>query len=328
MRRREFFAGMVGAAVALPLAALAQDGRVRRIGVLMNYGEGDPEGKALDAAFRQSLRELGWAEDHNLKVEYRWSPGDAERTRALVVELLGFGLDVIMTNSNAAVVALRRTTRTQPVVFATAADPVESGFVASLARPGTNMTGFTKFESSLGGKWLELLREAGPHIARVLVLVSPENTISPMMVRGIESGAAALGVQVTSAGERDAAGFERALSEFARGPNGGVIVPPNAPAATHRQLIVELTAKFRLPAIYSNRIFVKAGALMSYGVDVVHQYRQAAGYVDRILKGAKPADLPVQAPTKFEFVLNLKTANALGLTVPPTLLVRADEVIE
>jgi putative ABC transport system substrate-binding protein len=329
MKRREFIALFGGAATAWPLGARAQQSdRVRRIGVLLNFQETDQEGQARVDAFRESLRELGWSEGRNFKIEYRWSPGDAAQTRTFVAELLGLGLDVIVTNSNAAIVALRRATQTQPVVFTTSVDPVASGFVTSLAHPGGNMTGFTQYESSMGGKWLDLLKETAPHVDDVLVLVSPENTISPIMVRSIEAAAQRIGVQVTSAGERDAAGFERALNGFARGSNRGVIVIPNAPAYNHRQLIVDLTAKFRLPALYFSPTFVAAGGLMSYGNDPTDPFRRMAGYVDRILRGEKSGDLPVQAPTKFNLVINLKTAKALGLTVPPMIVYRADEVIE
>lgn len=329
MERREFLALLGGAATVWPIAARAQQpDRVRRIGLVLNFLESDPEGQANLASFRESLRELGWSEGRNVKIEYRWSPGDVALTRTFVAELLGQAPDVVFTNSNAAIVSLQRATQTQPVVFMTAVDPVASGFVTSLARPGGNMTGLTHFESSMGGKWLGLLKEIAPHVTDVMVLVSPENTVSPIMTRSMEAAAQSIGVHVTSRGERDAAGFERALNEFARGPNRGVIVIPNSPAYNNRRLIVDLTAGLRLPALYFSPAFVAAGGLMSYGVDLNDPYRRVAGYVDRILRGEKPGDLPVQAPTRFNLVINLKAARALGLAVPPTIVSRADEVIE
>jgi putative ABC transport system substrate-binding protein len=331
VKRREFITLLGGAAAAWPLGARAQqppgNGK-RRIGVLVNYPEEDFEGQARVAAFRKSLTDFGWVEGNNLQLELRWSPGEVELTRNYVEELLGLSLDVIMTSSNAAVVALRRLTETQPVVFTIAADPVQSGFVSSLARPGGNMTGFTQFESDMGGKWLEILHEVAPDVKRALVLVSRENTISRVMERAIQDASPRLGISVASAGEVDAAGFERALHEFAREPYGGVIVPPNAPAIAHRNLIVRLAAELKLPTIYSGSGFVAAGGLISYGIDAVDTFRQAASYVDRILRGEKPGDLPVQAPTRFVMAVNVKTARMLGTEIPKSILLRADEVME
>jgi putative ABC transport system substrate-binding protein len=333
MKRREFITLLGGAAAASsnlwPLAARAQQpDRVRRIGVLLPLAEGDPEGQGYIKAFLQGLQALGWVPGRNLQIEYRWGGADSDRIRTYAGELVGLKPDVILAQTSLVMPPLQRETRTVPIIFMQINDPVESGLVASIARPGGNITGFTSFELTVGGKWLEMLKEIAPGVTRVAVILNPVQSPQIAILRAIEAVAPSVGVAVTVAGVQDAAGIEQAVSTFSRESNGGLIVLPNPITNGNRKLIIALAARHRLPAVYAYRYFVVDGGLMAYGVDLADLYRRAAGYVDRILKGEKPADLPVQAPTKYELVINLKTAKALGLTVPPTLLARADEVIE
>ena len=328
MRRRDFIA-LAGAAAAWPLAARAQPAAdVRRIGVLSPFAESDPEVQANVTAFRQSLQKLGWTEGRNLRIDYRWGSADAERIRAQAIELVGLKPDVILVSTALALQPLQRETRSIPIVFTQITDPVGSGFVASLANPGGNITGFTPAEFSMFGKQLEVLKEAAPQVTRVAVMLNPDQKPQAGMWRAIEAAAPSFGVRLTAAGVRNSGEIERAVDSFAREPNGGLIVLPNPVNEGNRKLIITLAARHRLPAVYAFRFFVRDGGLISYGVDLVDQYRQAAAYVDRIFKGEKPADLPIQQPTKFELVINLKTAKALGLDLPWFLQQRADEVIE
>jgi len=329
IRRREFITLLGGAAATWPMVAQAQQGeRVRRIGVLMNLAADDSETGARRAAFLQGLQELGWSEGRNLRIDYRWGVGDNDRHRANAAELAALGPDVILAHGSPIVRQLQRATRTVPIVFVSVADPVGGGFAASLARPGGNATGFMILEYGLGGKWLELLKQIAPRVTRAGVIRDPDQPSGAGQLGAIQSVAPSLGVEVTPIGVSDVGEIERGVAAFARTANGGLIVTATALGAIHRDPIVALAARHRLPAVYPYRFFVTRGGLFSYGPDTVDQYRRAAGYVDRILKGEKPADLPVQAPTRYELVINLKTAKALGLTVPDTLLARADEVIE
>jgi putative ABC transport system substrate-binding protein len=326
MRRREFITLLSGAA-AWPLAARAQQPeRVRRIGVLMNLASDDAEGQARLAAFHQALQQLGWSDGRNVRIDYRWAAGDAGRFRTYAEELLALGPDVILASATPSVQALQQATRTVPIVFAIVADPVGAGFVDSLARPGGNVTGFTPFEYGMSGKWLELIKELAPRATRVAVL--RDLTIGLGQLGAIQSVAPSLGIELRPVNVRDADEIERSIAAFAQGSNGALIVTASTSAIIHRELITTLAARNKLPAVYYTRYWVAGGGLMSYGPDFRDQFRLAAGYVDRILKGEKPVDLPVQAPTKYELVINLKTAKALGLTMPDSLLVRADEVIE
>jgi putative tryptophan/tyrosine transport system substrate-binding protein len=329
VRRREFITLLGGAVAAWPLAARAQqDGRMRRVGVLMHLAADDPEGQARIAAFTQGLQELRWTIGRNVRIDYRWAAGDAERGRKYAAELVALAPDVILAAGGAVVAPLLQATRAVPIVFAQTPDPVGAGFVASLARPGGNATGFTIFEFGMGGKWLELLKEIAPRVTRAAVLRDAALAAGTGQLGAIQSVAPSFGVELSPIDVRDAGEIERAVTAFARSPNDGLLVTGSALATVHRDLIVALAARHRLPAVYPARYFVTDGGLFSYGPDSMDPYRQVAGYVDRILKGEKPADLPVQAPTKYELVINLKTARALGLEVPPTLLARADEVIE
>jgi len=328
MRRREFL-GALGGAAAMPLAARAQQSeRMRLVGVLMNTAADDPEAQARLAAFLQGLQEFGWAVGRNVRIETRWSVGDGVRLRKDAAELVALGPDVILAGVGGTTSALGQTTRVVPVVFAQGVDPVGSGVVASLARPGGNATGFTQFEYSLSGKWLELLKELAPPITRVAVLRETGAAgIGQWAI--IQSVAQSIGVELSPIDlESNVGEIERAVLAFAREPNGGLIVVVSGASLRNRDLILTLSARHRLPVVYPYRFFVAAGGLISYGPDLVGQYRRAATYVDRILKGEKPADLPVQAPTKFELVVNRKAAKALGLDMPPSVLARADEVIE
>jgi putative ABC transport system substrate-binding protein len=329
MKRREFIAGLSGAALAWPIAARAQQPeRMRRIGVLMNLPADDPVAQLYMAAFQQGLQELGWSVDRNLRIDHRWALGDREQIRQKAAELVALAPDVILGAGGVIGDAVRRTGRTVPVVLAQSIDPVGAGIVASLARPGGNVTGFTQFEYSLSGKWLELLKEIAPGVTRVGVLrdITAAAGIGQWAV--IQAAAEPIGVETTPIAIDDANEMERGIAAFGRGSNGGLIVAANSSVTRHRQAIIASAAQHRLPAVYPFRYFVAAGGLISYGPDLANQYRRAAGYVDRILKGEKPADLPVQKPTKYELAINLKAAKALGLTVPPTLLARAEEVIE
>jgi putative tryptophan/tyrosine transport system substrate-binding protein len=326
MRRREVIAGLAGAAVASPRSASAQQGeRVRRIGVLMNLASDDPEAQARIAAFRQELQQLGWTDGRDLRIDYRWA-GDASRFHGYAEELLALAPDVILASATPSVQALRQVSRTVPIVFANVGDPVAMGFVDSLARPGGNTTGFTPYEFGFAAKWLELLKEIAPRVTRVAVL--RDLTIGPAHFTAIQAVAPSFGVELSTVGVHDVGEIERTVATFARSSNAGLIVTPSTSALIHRDLITLLAARHRLPAVYGFRYFVTAGGLISYAPSTIDMYRRAAGYVDRILKGQKPADLPVQAPTKYELVVNLKTARALDLTIPPSLLARADEVIE
>ena len=327
MKRREFIT-LLGGAAAWPLAAHAQQPeRMRRVGVLMNWAADDPEGQARVAAFEQSLQELGWTVGRNLQIDYRWNV-DTDRIRKYAVELVALAPDIILAHASTSVASLLQATRTVPIVFVNVTDPVGGGLVDSLARPGGNATGFINFEYGTSGKWLELLKEIAPGVTRAAVLRDPAIAAGPGQLGAIQSVAPSLGVELTPVNVRDAGEIERAVTTFARGPNDGLIAPGSTGSVVHRHLIIRLAARHRLPTVYSQRLFVTGGGLISYGPDRVDQYRRAAGFVARILKGEKPADLPVQAPTKYELVINLKTAKALGLEVPPTLLARADEVIE
>jgi putative ABC transport system substrate-binding protein len=299
MRRRDFITLFGGAAVAWPLAARAQQGeRVRRVGVLMNFSADDREGQARLAAFQQGLQQLGWIDGGNARIDVRWGAGDAERFRTYAAELVALAPDVILAAAGSTVSALLQATRTVPIVFAQTPDPVGAGYVESLARPGGNVTGFTPFEYAMSGKYLELLKEIAPHVTRAAVLRDAADPAGIAQWASIQSVAPSVGIEVTLVGVRDAGEIDRAITAFARGSNSGLIVTGSAPAAVHREVIITSAARHRLPAIYPYRFFVKDGGLISYGPDTVDQYRRAAGYVDRILKGENPADLPVQAPTK------------------------------
>jgi putative tryptophan/tyrosine transport system substrate-binding protein len=329
VKRREFITLLGSVATTWPLAARAQQGqRMRRIGVLMNLPPDDAEGQARLAAFLQGLQEAGWAVRRNAQIDIRWSGGDAEQMRKHVTEMVALAPDVILASSPQALVPLRDATRTIPIVFVAIMDAAAFGFVASLARPGGNATGFTSGDYSTSAKWLELLKDIAPQVARVAVLYHPRNPGSLPMFSAIAVAAPSLRVELSPAAVHDADEIERAVAAFARSPNGGLILTRTAEVMAHGDLIVTLAARHQLPAVYLLRSLVARGGLVSYGNDVVTDYRLAAGYVDRILKGEKPADLPVQYPTKYELVINLKTAKALGLEVPSTLLARADEVIE
>jgi putative tryptophan/tyrosine transport system substrate-binding protein len=329
MRRREFISLLGGAAVIWPLGVRAQQReRMRRVGVFTPGAADDPEHQARNAAFLQGLGELGWIVGRNVRIEYRWGAGDYERFRAMAAELVALAPDVILAQGSSTVTALQKTSSTVPIVFANVTDPVGSSLVASLARPGGNATGFVTTEFGFSGKWLELLKELAPRVTRVAVLRSSAVASQIGLFGGIQSVAPSLGVELRPINTGDAGEIERAVAAFAGKPNGGLIAASGSGVLLHRELIVALAARHRLPAVYPYRSHVMSGGLACYGPDSVDQFRRAAQYVDRILRGEKPADLPVQAPTKYELLINLKTAKALGLAVPPTLLARADEVIE
>jgi putative ABC transport system substrate-binding protein len=329
MRRREFISLIGGAAAAWPLPARAQPTeRMRRIGILMSGSENDPEARAQQAAFVHALNELGWTNGRNLNIDVRGGAATAGRMLTDARNLVALAPDLILASGGVTVQALLQAPRTVPIVFLQVLDPVGAGYVESLARPGGNVTGFTNFEYGMSGKWLELVKQIMPDMMRVAVLRDPGATSGTAQFAAIQAVAPFLKVDLTPLGLRDGGEIERNIGEFARGTKGGLIVVPGALAVSHRETIITLAARHRLPAIYPYRYFITSGGLMSYGPNPVDQFRQAAGYVDRILKGEKPADLPVQAPTRYELVINLKTAKALGLEVPPTLLARADEVIE
>ena len=329
LKRREFIT-LLGGAAAWPLAARAQQGeRMRRIGVLTcGAAADDPDAQARHAAFLQGLQQLGWTDGRNVRIDYRWGAGNPDNVRKDAAELAALAPDVIIASGTSTMAPLLQATRTVPIVFVNVADPVGAGFVESLAQPGGNATGFMQFEYNLSGKWLELLKQMAPSVTRAAILRDPAITAGIGQFAIIQSVAPSLGVEVRPVSVRDAGEIERSVAAFARSPNGGLILTASALAVRHRELIIALAARHKLPAVYSRRYFVTSGGLISYGADLVDQYRRVAGYVDRILKGEKPADLPVQAPTRYELVINLKTAKALGLDVPATVLVRADEVIE
>jgi putative ABC transport system substrate-binding protein len=328
LKRRAFISLLAGAAVWPRAVRAQQRERMRRIGVLMPFASDDAEGQARLTAFTQALAQLGWTVGQNVRIDYRWGLGTAEALRKPAAELVALAPDVILASNSSAVVPLLEASRTVPIVFAAVADPVAAGYVESLAWPGGNATGFTNLEYSIGGKWLELLKDIAPRVTRAAILRQSDIAVGPGIFGIIQALAPSLGVEVRPVNVRDAAEVERDLTAFAQGANSGLIVQGSPGVVTHRDLIIGLAARHRLPAVYTARVFVDAGGLISYGTDLLDQHRRAAGYVDRILKGTKPADLPVQAPTKYELVINLKTAKALGLDVPPTLLARADEVIE
>jgi putative tryptophan/tyrosine transport system substrate-binding protein len=328
MKRREFMTLLGGAAATWPVTARAQQPeRMRRIGVLNLQAADDAMAQARHGAFLQGLQQTGWAIGRNVQIETRWA-GDAERLRTYAAELVALAPDVILSTGGAGAATLLQATRTVPIVFVIVPDPVGAGFVDSLARPGGNATGLTSFEYGLSAKWLELLKEVAPSVTRAGVLRDSALASGPAQFAAIQSMAPALGVEVSPVNVRDAAEIERAIAAFARSANGGLIVTGSALVTFHRHLIIALAARHKLPAVYVERSYVAGGGLISYGPDFLDQYRRAAGYVDRILKGEKSADLPVQAPTKYELVINLKTAKALGLDMPTSVLARADEVIE
>jgi putative ABC transport system substrate-binding protein len=328
MRRREFITLLAGTAV-WPLGARAQQPeRIRRIGVLMSRAETDPQGQARRAAFQQTLQQLGWSDGRNVQIDIRWHESNADRARRYAQELIALSPDIFLADGTLGVGALLHVTRTLPIVFAVVADPVGAGFVDSLSRPGGNITGFMSFEYGFSGKWLELLKQIAPQVTRAAIIRDPAISTGTAEFSAIQAVAPALGVEVTPIGVHDIGVVERAVEAFARSANGGLIMTGGAYPAVTRDLIITLAARHKLPAVYPFRDMVTAGGLVSYSPDYVDQFRRAAGYVDRILKGEKPADLPVQAPTKYELVVNLKTAKALGLDLPATVLARADEVIE
>jgi putative ABC transport system substrate-binding protein len=328
MNRRGFIT-LLGGAAAWPLAARAQQPeRMRRIGVLMNLTADDPEAPGRVAAFAQGLGELGWTIGRNVRIDYRWGANDPDRGRRYADELIALAPDTILASGILSATPLQRITRTLPIVFVNVTDPVGAGLVASLARPGGNATGFMLFEYSLSGKWLELLKELAPRVARAGILRDSNSPGGIGQYAAIQAVAPSIGLEANPIEVRDANEIERAIAAFAGSANGGLIVTSSALAVAHRKLIVALAARHRLPAVYAFRYYATSGGLISYGPDTTDPFRRAAGYIDRILKGEKPADLPVQLPTKYELVINIKTANALGLEVPPTLLARADEVIE
>jgi ABC-type uncharacterized transport system substrate-binding protein len=329
--RREFITLVGGAAAAWPLAAWAQQGeQMRCLGVLSNIGESDMEAQSMAAALHRGLRELGWVNGRNLQVDHRWGAGNPERIAAFAKELVALKPEVIVAHTTPSVIALSRETNTVPLVFVQVSDPIGTGFITNMAHPGGNITGFTNFESSMVGKWVELLKDMAPGISRVAFLFNPQT--APYVTRyyqgPLEASARALGIEPWAASVSSAADIESAIAKFGREPGGGFIMMPDSFNIVHRDRITALAAQYRLPAISPYRFAVREGSLMSYGVEQVELFRLAASYVDRLLKGAKPAELPVQSPTKFELVINTKTAKALGIEVPITLLARADEVIE
>jgi putative ABC transport system substrate-binding protein len=327
MRRRAFIT-LIGGAAAWPLAARAQQGeRMRRIGVLEPLGVDDPEALARVTALAQGLQQLGWTAGRNIRIEYRWGAGDDDRIRQQAAELVALAPDAILTSGASTTAPTLRATRTVPVVFVTVVDPVGAGYVDSLARPGGNATGFTNFEYSIGAKWLELLKEVTPAVTRAAVIRDPDAPGAGQF-SAVQTAARSLGIEARPVNVRDPGEIERAITAFARSGNGGLIVTASGLAALHRNVLVTLAARYRLPAVYFERYFVADGGLISYGTSIVEQHRLGATYIDRILRGEKPADLPVQAPNKYELVVNLKTAKALGLEMPTTVLARADEVIE
>jgi putative ABC transport system substrate-binding protein len=326
MKRREFIT-LLGGAAAWPIGARAQE-RVRRIGVLMNIAADDPQAQSRIEAFLQGLQPLGWTVGRNLQIDVRWAAADADLFRRYATELVALAPDVILASTNSAVAPLQQATRTVPIVFAITVDPVGAGFVARLARPGGNTTGFSLYEYSISGKWLELLKQVAPGVTRAAVLRDPATAAGIGQFAAIQAVAPPFGVELSPVDVRDGGEIEQAVTAFAHEPNGGLIVTGSPSQAVHRKLIVSLAARHRLPAVYPFRYMATEGGLIAYGPEIIDQYRRAAQYVHRILNGEKPANLPVQAPTKYELVINLKTAKALGLDIPATVLARADEVIE
>jgi len=330
VRRRDFITLLGGAAAAWPLAARAQQGeRMRRVGVLMGYAENDPATQAMVAALRQELQKLGWSEGRNIHLDVRFArAANEQQVQILVKELLTLSPDVVVVQSTAPTAAFRREGRNIPIVFALVGDPVGAGFIVNLARPGGNLTGLTLYEGSIAGKWLAMLKEIAPRVTRAAFIINPKTSSFAHFAHEAETMAQSLAIELVLSTIENTSDIGRVIESFASLPNGGLVLPPDATTTVNRDLVVALAARYRLPAVYAWRQFVTAGGLMSYGVDVVEQFRQTASYVDRILRGSQPADLPVQAPAKYETVLNLRTARALGLAVPPGLLVAADEVIE
>ena len=330
MNRREVITLLGGTAVAWPLAARAQqpDRTIRRIGVLMGTAESDPNQKALVSVFTQALADTGWKEGTNIRIEQRWGEGDVALLRTKAAELARFKPDAIFAQGTPATTALRQAAPTTPIVFVNVTDPVGTGLVSSLAYPGGNITGFTNYELSMGGKWLEFLKEIAPSTNRVAAIHNPDNPIMSAQVRSVEMAGSKLGMQVVGQPARNAEEFERTIGDFAAEPNGALLVLLDFVTLAHRDLIIKLAAQHRLPAGYNLRVFAVNGGLISYGVDAVDLFRRGASYIDRILKGEKPSDLPVQTPIRFELVINVKTAKTLGLDVPTKLLALADEVIE
>jgi putative ABC transport system substrate-binding protein len=329
MRRRDFIYGIVGSTIAWPQSAFAQQrDRQRRIGFLIPLNENDPETKARLGAFQERLKGFGWNDGTNIRIEYRFTEGNVERTRVAAAELVALAPDVIVAYANPAVSALKPATSTIPIVFTQVSDPVGSGFVTNLARPGGNITGFHSFEPSIGGKWLEILKQVAPSVRRVAVVHDPRIAANVSFLREAASKSASQGITVTSAGVTNAADIEREITAFAQEPNGGLIVAPAPATFGQRDLIIALAERWRLPAIYSFRFNVKSGGLVSYGYEGLEQFQQAANYVDRILRGANPGELPLQLPTNYQLVVNLKAAKAIGLSIPESFLLRADEVLE
>jgi putative ABC transport system substrate-binding protein len=328
MRRRDFIKVIAGSA-AWPLAAGAEQAqRMRRIGVLMHLAADDPEGQRRVAAFLQGLQEAGWTVGRNVEIDVRWAAGEADRYRRYAMEIVALTPDVILTSAPPSIRAMQQATRTVPIVFVLVPDAVGTGIVDSLSRPGGNTTGFTSTELGMPVKWLELLKDIAPKMTRAAVLRDAADATAIGQFGAVKGAAPSFGVEISPIGVANAEEIERGITAFAREPNGGLIVLPVPTTVIHRTLIIKLAAQHRLPAVYNSRYWIAEGGLVSYGADVLDQYRRTAGYIDRILKGEKPADLPVQAPTKYELVVNLKTAKALGLTIPPSVLARADEVIE
>jgi putative ABC transport system substrate-binding protein len=326
MRRREFITFVGGAAAAWPLAARAQE--TRHIGILMNVGPEHPEGQPFVAAFRQALQQLGWTEGRNIRIDIRWGENDVERDRKYAAELVALTPDVVLAAGTLSVTALQRVSRTLPIVFVDVSDPVGAGLVERMDRPGGSTTGFMNFEYSLSAKWIELLKQVAPNVRRAAVIRNAANPAGIAQFGAIRTTASSLGVDVSPIDIRDAGDIERAIAELARSPNAGLVVTSSAAVSAHIAQIITLAGRYKLPAVYSDRFVAVSGGLISYGPERIDQFRHAADYIDRILKGEKPADLPVQAATKFELVINLKTAKAIGLSVPASLLAGADEVIE
>jgi ABC-type uncharacterized transport system substrate-binding protein len=328
MKRREFTTILCGLLAAWPFGVRAQQGEpTRRVGILVPYAEGDAEGKVVIAALQRGLEELGWAPGRNVRFEVRWAAGDPDKARELARELIGMAPDVIVPSSNLVTAIVLQETRNLPVVFIFVGDPVGSGFVASMARPGGNATGFAVLENAIAGKWVETLREIAPQVSRVGFILHPETPTNVGLLRAAEA-AAPSGVKLIPLGVHNTAEIEKAVTGFTTDPGSGLIVAPHAVTFANREIIIELASRFRLPAVYAFRSFAAGGGLVSYGTNQIETWRHGASYVDRVLRGAKPADLPAQFPTTYELVLNRKTAKALGLEIPPSLLARADEVIE
>ena len=329
MKRRDFITLLGRAAAAWPLAARARQAeRMRRIGVLMGYPEGDPQAQANVTALLRGLQDLGWIEGRNVQIDYRWAGGDPDKARAFARELIAMTSDVMVPSTNQVTRILQQETPTIPIVFAFVGDPVGSGFAASLARPGKNITGFANFENSIGGKWVELLKEIAPRAERIGFVFNPDAAPNVGFFHAAEAAAPSLGIKLAALAVRDATDIEQGITAFASEPDGGLVVAPHAVTLGNRELVIELAVRNRLPALYSDRYFAESGGLVSFGNNTADLFRRAATYIDLILKGANPAELPVQLPTKFELIVNLKSAKTLGLTLPESFLTRADEVIE